>query len=445
MLRKQNLLQILMFALWTLPIWAEEPLNLDSPSADTPTVTQVKADGMSISEMMEIVRTGNLLLKAGRESIEAAKGRRQQSGLRPNPEFEFESEEMPSDNFGDFSKSANTFLFKQEILTAGKRKAAMAAAGKEVEISTYEYALLEREIFTEGKTAFYALLMAQEKVTVSNRLVEIAQKNAQASQRRVDVGDVSSVDAVRANIALSRTRVELEVAEKVKANAAKELLRLMGTPDAALSSVGQAGELYQTADVFDGEGALAAVLEKHPQLQGIVRTKELAELEQKVAEKERWPNVEAGIGVKNAPDAGGGREQTFTLVLGIPLPIFNRNQGAIAEAQATRRKAEYELQAGRQELTTRFRLVLRNYNSARQQVERFAKEIVPGAREAFDLINRAYEAGDISQLELLDAQQTLTESELEYVESLGALKAAKAELEGLIGNEDLLTPNSKPE
>ncbi|MDP7135568.1 MAG: TolC family protein, partial [Planctomycetota bacterium] len=80
-----------------------------------------------------------------------------------------------------------------------------------------------------------------------------------------------------------------------------------------------------------------------------------------------------------------------------------------------------------------FRQALRNYISVRQQVERYAKEIVPGARKAFDLVNLAYKAGDISQLELLEAQQTLAESELEYVEALGELKEAQAELEGLVG------------
>ena len=393
----------------------------------------VRADGMTLSEVLNVIRENAPLLKAGRAGIDAAKGRKTQAGLFPNPGFEFESEEMPTDRFGDFSKSANTFLFKQEILTAGKRKAEMAAAGKEVEISTYEYALLGRDVLTEGKTVFYALLAAQEKVAASARLVEIAQKNAQASQRRVDAGDVSPVDAVRANVALSKARVELQAAEKEKANSARELLRLMGVPDATLNSVGQAGELYRISPVPDGADALAAALERHPQLQGIVRARELAELEQTVAEKERWPNVEAGFGVETAPDPDGGREQTFVIGVGIPLPIFNRNQGGIAEAKANRRKAEHELQAGRQELTTRFRQALRSYLSARRQAESYAKEIVPGARKAFDLINRAYQAGDINQLELLDAQQTLAEAELEYIEALAELREAQAELEGLLG------------
>ncbi len=432
-MRKHSLFEILIFALCTLSTRAEDPITPATPSPDTPALPQVKADGMSLLEVMDIVGAGNPLLKASRESIEAARGRRQQAGLRPNPEFEFESEEMATDSFGDFGKSVNTFAVKHEILTAGKRKAAMAAAGKEVEISAYEYAMLKREINTESKRAFYALLAAQEKVIVSTRLVEIARRNAEASQRRVDAGDVSPVNAVRATVALSKARVELQAAERDKAIAVRELLLLMGAPDATLNSVGQARELYQTTAVPDGEDVLTAVLEKHPQLRGIIRVKELAELEQKVAEKERWPNVEVGFCDETAPEDGGGREQTFVLEFGIPLPIFDRNQGAIAEAKANRRKAELELQAGRQELSTRFRQALRNYISVRQQVERYAKEIVPGARKAFDLVNLAYKAGDISQLELLEAQQTLAESELEYVEALGELKEAQAELEGLVG------------
>jgi len=320
-------------------------------------------------------------------------------------------------------------------VTVGKRKAAMAAAGKEVEISANEYALLERETLTEAKVAFFALLAAQEKVAVSNRLVEIAQRNSLASQRRVDAGDVSSVDAVRANVALSRVKVELQSAERDRANAAQGLLRLMGAPDATLSSVGQTGDLYRTTAAPGEEDVLVSALKKHPQLVGILHSRELAELEVGAAEKERWPNVEVAFGVETAPGGDGGREQSFIIGVGIPLPIFDRNQGAIAEAKANRRSAEHELKAAEQELLSLLRQALRTYVSARQQAESYAKEIVPGARKAFDLVNRAYLAGDINQLELLEAQQTLAESELEYIEALGELKEAQAELEGLIGEE----------
>lgn len=416
-------------------IFAEAEPSAASATPVAPARPEIKSEGMSLSEVMEITRLHNPVLKAGRAGIDAARGRGQQAGLYPNPEFEFEAEEMPTGSFGNLEKSVDTFVFAQEIVTAGKRKAAMAAAGKEVEISASEYAQREREVLTESKITFYSLLAAQEKVAVSTRVVQIAQKNALASQRRVEAGDVSPVDAVRANVALSRVKVELRNAERDRANAAQGLLRLMGAPDAALNSVGQTGALYRTTAAPGEEDALISALKRHPQLQGILRSRELAELEQWAAERDRWPNVEVAFGVETAPAEGGGREQSFILGVGIPLPIFDRNQGAIAEAKANRRRAEHELEAAEQELLSLLRQALRTYVSAREQAESYGKEIVPGARKAFDLVNRAYLAGDIGQVELLEAQQTLAESELEYIEALGELKEAQAELEGLIGQE----------
>jgi len=434
----QSIAFVLISATFSVPTRAEEPQATRARDDSGPARTiAIKSDGLILREALAMVRANNPSLQAARASIDAARGRRRQAGLYPNPEFEFESEEMPSDSFGDFDKSANAFVLAQEVVTAGKRRAATALAGKEIEVSHAEYALLEREVLTEGKKAFFALLAAQELVTVSSRLLEIARRNADASQRRVDAGDVSPVDAIRARVALSRAQVEQQNARKEHENAKSELLRLMGAPEAALDRVGGAEAFYRLPEPAKEESELQAAIGSHPQFQGISLARESAELELKAARRERWPNIEFIMGVESAPgEDPGNREETFILGAGVALPIFDRNQGAIAEAAANRRKAEHELLAGRQELVTQFRQALRTYVSARQQAERYATEIVPGARKAFDLVNRAYRAGDISQLELLEAQQTLAESELEYVEALGELKDAQAELEGLIG-EDL--------
>lgn len=428
---------LLLSAALASPSLAEEPQVTGAQEHPGPQHAEaIKSDGLVLREALAQIRANNPSLRAARSGIDAARGRRRQAGLLPNPEFEFESEEMPSDRFGDFGKSANALLLKQELVTAGKRKAATALADKEIELSHAGYALLERELFTEGKKAFYGLLAAQELVSVSNRLTEIARRNAEASQRRVDAGDVSPVDAVRARVALSRAQAEQQNALKEQDNARTELVRLMGAPDAVLGLVGGTDEFYRLPEPLREGRELRAAIEGHPQLKGVSLARESAELELRAARRERWPNIELVLGVRSAPgEEPGNREETFILGAGVALPIFDRNQGAIAEAGANRRKAEHELLAERQELVTQFRQALRSYVSARQRAGRYATEIVPGARKAFDLVNRAYQAGDISQLELLEAQQTLAESELEYVEALGELREAQAELDGLIGKE----------
>ena len=124
-------------------------------------------------------------------------------------------------------------------------------------------------------------------------------------------------------------------------------------------------------------------------------------------------------------------DESFVIELSLPLPVFDRNQGAIAAAKSAYRQAELQYRAGRVQLTTQLRQALRGYVVARQSTETYRSEVVPGAQRAFDLVKRSYEAGEIDQLELLDAQQSLIEAELAYIDNLTDLRQAQADLQGL--------------
>jgi cobalt-zinc-cadmium efflux system outer membrane protein len=157
----------------------------------------------------------------------------------------------------------------------------------------------------------------------------------------------------------------------------------------------------------------------------------LAAGELTLARKERWPNIEAGFGIESVPDENNGRDESFVIELSLPLPVFDRNQGAIAAAKSAYRQAELQYRAGRVQLTTQLRQALRDFVVARQSTETYRSEVVPGAQRAFDLVKRSYEAGEIDQLELLDAQQSLIEAELAYIDNLSDLRQAQADLQGL--------------
>jgi cobalt-zinc-cadmium efflux system outer membrane protein len=177
-----------------------------------------------------------------------------------------------------------------------------------------------------------------------------------------------------------------------------------------------------------------AALESHPARKALELAEELAERQLAHARKERWPNLEVGVGIGTDPgEADGGRVETFGLALGLPLPVLNRNQGAIAEAAANRARAQHEARAGVEELVTRLRHALQSYAAARDQASRYSTAILPGARQALELVTKAYQSGAVSQLEVLEAQHTLTEAELEHIEVLDKLWAAGAEVEGLAG------------
>jgi cobalt-zinc-cadmium efflux system outer membrane protein len=118
--------------------------------------------------------------------------------------------------------------------------------------------------------------------------------------------------------------------------------------------------------------------------------------------------------------------------LSVPLQLFNRNQGNIYRAHAELAAAHEE--ARRIELLLQDRLTdaLYRYQVAKMRADRYANDILPDADESLKLIGEGYRRGELSYLELLNAQSTFFRVNLAYVESLRDLRVSHAEIEGFL-------------
>jgi cobalt-zinc-cadmium efflux system outer membrane protein len=389
----------------------------------------VSFEPILLGQVLDQVRQHNAALAVAQSDIQVAQGRRRQAGLLSNPELELEVEEMATNEFGDFGKSINTFSITQEIQTAGRRQTARAIADAEVEISSIEYQVLEREVLTKATKAFFALLAAQEHVVVFDRLLKTARSSEAASRALVDAGDAASVDRVRAQVAVSQALIGQRQAIVETANARGALYELMATPNEALPSVGPAAALYEVPPAAGSDASLLAGLDQHPVIRGTLSAVALAAEERDLACEQRYPNVELTFGLESAPSDGDRRQESFVMALGVPLPIFDRNEGTVAAAAAAHLQAQRVYDAAMIELTTQMRQARRNFVAARQAAEAYRDDVVPGARRVFDLVRQLYEAGEIGQLELLAAQQALIEAEVAYIDTLAGLREVQAELQ----------------
>jgi len=119
----------------------------------------------------------------------------------------------------------------------------------------------------------------------------------------------------------------------------------------------------------------------------------------------------------------------------LPLPLFDRNQGAVlASARrvdhardgvtATASRLEAELVQAREE-----------YASARAQALALQGEILPGAQRAYDAASTGFEYGKFGFLDVLDAQRTLLQAQSHYLTTLADAHRAQAAILRLTGAE----------
>jgi len=120
-------------------------------------------------------------------------------------------------------------------------------------------------------------------------------------------------------------------------------------------------------------------------------------------------------------------------LLGIELPLWYRNRGGIAAAQAGLRRAEAELARTRQEIERDVETAVQAYESAREQLAAFDAGLRAGAAESLRIETSLYEQGETEFLQLLDARRTAQQTETEFLQALYDGTIARAELERAIG------------
>src|SRR5262249_38699889 len=123
----------------------------------------------------------------------------------------------------------------------------------------------------------------------------------------------------------------------------------------------------------------------------------------------------------------------------VPLMIFNRNQGNIQAAEAELASSQDNVRQVELNLRQRLANAVQRYDSARQQVQAYETNILPNTRETLRLMLIGYERGDAKYdyLAVWEAQRTLAQANLTYVQALGEMWRAVCDVAGLLQQDDV--------
>src|SRR5206468_9063926 len=122
-------------------------------------------------------------------------------------------------------------------------------------------------------------------------------------------------------------------------------------------------------------------------------------------------NVSVNLFRDNSPP---GPPLTVTAVqVGVPVPIFDRNQGGIYQAQSNLARALEDAHKARADLTARLADAFERYSNNRVLLEMYATQVIPNQVQAFRGILARHnvvapdKAGAVSYNDLVTAEQTL--------------------------------------
>ena len=367
------------------------------------------------------------LLAASRHTHSAALAAVDAAGAAPNPELEAtfaygRARETPDDRF-EWGLALSIPL--DWIARRGGR---MAAARAGATLAEAEAAVLRREVVETLHTLFFAVVEAEERVAVLEEMYRQATALRDTVTRRVDMGEVRPVEAVRIAVEADKIGGDLSSAEETVKGRRARFARWLG--GAGGRTVVAVADLAKLPSPMTAAEAAAAVRRAHPMV--IAETARLRSLEAEVevARRERTPSLSARVFTDHELDRrayGGG--------VSIALPLWNWNTAEID-------RAERLLAAGETQLTaTRFALegeAIEAQTACRAAVARAAHyrdKVLPNAVSAAETVARTYALGEAPLLDVIDARRTLVETKGALLDALVEAHTDCNRLFVLVGKE----------
>lgn len=390
-----------------------------------------ETDGLTLNQFENLALQNNPTLVQANAKVQSAQGRHLQAGLYPNPEVGYTASEI-----GDDGRAGQQGAFvSQQFVRGQKLGLSQQVASQEIRQAMRDLESQQLRVLNDSRREFYSVLVAQESVRISEELLAIAEKAVAASTELLQAQESGRVDLLQAKVEMESARIGLTNANLRYHASWRRLAAVAGVPGMAPAAV--VGDLHAPQVNLSWNDELSRILASSPQLAaaraGVARSRWAV----RRAQAEPIPNVDIQSSVQYDNATG---DAIAGLQVGVPLPLYNRNQGGIREANAGLVAATAEV--GRVELALQEQLALafEQYSRARNQVEKYSLEILPSAKRSLELVNLGYQGGEFSYLTLLTSQRTFSQANLAYLSALDEMWASGIAIDGLLLVDSLQTP-----
>ncbi|MCC6486333.1 MAG: TolC family protein [Candidatus Hydrogenedentes bacterium] len=374
--------------------------------------------------------------------------------LRAKPVLGYEVEREQGARSG-FAESEFTLSVSQIVELGGKRAKRVALATNEKDLTRWDYESARADVIAQTTRAYIDVLAAQENLKFQDELVRLADEVSQTVIARVEAGQVSPIQQGSAGVALSMVQVKRDRAARDLEVARVRLAGMWGSASAAFARA--EGFLPEVAPVPPAEQILEQV-QSNPDIARWAAEITARDARHRLERSRRVPDPVLSIGLRatGADSRGltriaGNSDRGFeaartrtaseddwdtSLVAGLsfPLPVFDRNQGNIAEAAALASKASDERKAADVAVRTALNEASIAASGAYDEVLRLQSEVLPIADGVLEKTRIGYEVGKFSYLDVLDAQRTLFEARTEALDAQRRYHLALTDIERLTGD-----------
>lgn len=368
-------------------------------------------------------------LKAEAERVMVAQGMRQQASALPNPEFQFQNENLRPGQ--TYSQDVDTLAYVvQPLDVLGKRGRRVDAAEKTVARTEAEYDLAKLRTVRDVGLAYWAARGAQQSRDLLKATVANFQQIVDYNNARLRVGTIAEQDVLRVQLEGERLAITANLASLRASRAEADLFRQIGDPSVTTIALSEAldaaGEITPAAE--------EAVLRQRPEMKIAQASVEEARARGRLQDALARPDLTVTYGYKRTqlPDMTTAAN-TAIAAIAVKLPLFDRNTGNRAAAAAETRRQEALLAGSRLDVLADFRAAAQEYAQRRTEVVGTLEPMRAHANNISSIAQAVYVQTGGDLLRLLDAQRSRLDAELAWVDGMVDYQRSIVNLEAAEG------------
>lgn len=395
------------------------------PIQDAEALSEDGQLGTTLQELEFMAMTGNPALREASAKVGVAQGNAVQVGMLPNPGFFTSSPQWTG------SVSQYNAVLSQTFITAGKLQLSRTTAQRAVEQAQLDFTRTRFEVLTNVRRQFYTTALAQRRVEVLNQLLGVSSQSRDVGEKLLAAGETNRADSTLLDIEFDRAQLAQKNAVASLAAARKRLAAVIGVSDMEIGRL--KFDLSTPLPDYELETVRLGVVDRNAVAAIAAVEIQRTQWALRRASAERYPdfNIQAGYQYSvEGPLHDQGYAQFTT-----SIPLWNRNQGGIRSARADTVRAVAALQRTENELSQQTADALGIYLPAVERARVYRERILPKAQEVFRVNRRLFEQGQTDFLRLLQAQRTLIEADLGYIEAEEARWTSAATISGLLQQE----------
>jgi cobalt-zinc-cadmium efflux system outer membrane protein len=386
---------------------------------------QERLSSLTLEQALRLTSETNPNVRAKEFELKAVGANEITAGLRPNPTANFLAEQFAGGSSA--SHTQYTINIGQPIELGGKRQRRIDSATAQTRVTTHELADLRRQIDFQVKKTFTDILVAKDALALSEQNLSALDELEKIQRIRAEKGDLSGLELLR--IQVQRFAFERDAADARQAlKAAKIGLRSLVGADKVTDDFDVTGSLELRQSSYTQSELYRRALDARPDIRAAEAARNKAKADINLAKANAWWDVTPQIEYQRI-----GPDNTIGFGFGLPLRIFDRNQGEIARTQADALRVDAVRDAVVTRALAEVDTALAAVDTERGKAEVLRDTYLPKAKQARETVEFAYRRGGVSLLDYLDAQRTYRETALQYVQALGNYQTAIYLLEAAVG------------